>query len=94
MLHTLSASFHLTHDCNLRCSYCFTGTSKAHQKQQHEWRRKQMKRQNPQLDSLQIEQQIDSLGSFHYGTAKEDVLKKLEELVKQYILWAKQQQGY
>lgn len=22
---TLSATFHLTHDCNLRCSYCYTG---------------------------------------------------------------------
>lgn len=25
MIHSLSASFHLTHDCNLRCGYCYTG---------------------------------------------------------------------
>jgi len=29
MLQTLSVSFHLTHDCNLRCSYCYTG-AKTH----------------------------------------------------------------
>lgn len=26
MLQALSFSFHLTHDCNLRCGYCYTGT--------------------------------------------------------------------
>ncbi|WP_373551143.1 hypothetical protein [Haliscomenobacter sp.] len=26
MTQTLAATFHLTHQCNLRCTYCYTGT--------------------------------------------------------------------
>lgn len=26
----LSVAFHLTHQCNLRCTYCYTGTKTQH----------------------------------------------------------------
>ena len=69
-------------------------TTRANLKKSKQRKRERLKKRNPEMDSLQLEEQLGKMKTWSYGGVKEDVLKELEKQVKQYIQWAKQQQGY